>query len=253
MNFEKMSFLKHKNKEEAENEEVSKSKEKSLHWPKYMKYAALVTLLMSSGISMAQSPEGSNNQKEKQNSELVLEKSAQEAKKLCKIMLEDPSVWSGYVGQTKSREWKSLDKKEIVQIGYKEDGKTPKWIMCEDGSKLYLDNNADGTVDRVILDGQNYDNKNDSDASKGRDELYAFESINSLKDVAEIEEGSMMSEKKSVIQIVSGEDGHPKLQIVEFDSGQHGEIDGQQAVNFVQGMQKDYLKSLESITSQMSK
>jgi len=250
MNFEKLSFLKHK-----EDKNKNKSKKESIGWPKYMKYTALVALLMSSGLSVAQSLEGNRNQNEKSKSELVLEKSTQEVKKLCKLMLEDPSVKIGNFNQTKSREWESLNKKEIVKIGYQEDGATPKWIMYEDGSKLYIDYNGDGKVDRMVINNEitNPDNnKIDIDSQKAASEMDAFGSMEDLSENASIS-ASMKPEKISVAQIIKDESGHLKLQVVEFDSGQHGEIEGQQATDIAQEMQADYLKSMESVVGQMTK
>jgi len=253
MGFETSSF------ESKDNKKEIKTGKEIINWPKIKEYSRLLiltALLTASGLSTASAQESNNTQKEKFNTEQLQEKASQEVKKVYELVFKSPDVLVGTVDQTKSREWESKNKEEIVEVGYQADGVTPKWIIYENnnGAKLYFDDNADGSVDRVIVNNEVNKEGNsqlDNDEQKAISELDAFGSIESLARKAETIAG--LKPREITVAEINSQNGHSTLQIVDFESGQSGEISPEHGDEIVNMIQAAYIKGLESAASQISK
>ncbi len=242
----------------SSSKEIIKTKKENINWPKIKKYTrllALSALLTISSLSTVSAQESNKTQSKEFNMEQLITKASQETKKVCELILKN-SILVGTINGDKSREWDLIDKGERVQVGYKADGITPKWIIYENsnGAKLYFDDNADGSIDKVIINNEikkENTSQIDKDAQRASSELDAFDSMESLAETANIK-ASMKPEDITIAKI-NFKDGHSTLRIVDFKSGESGEITSEHGDEIAESIQASYVNHLKSVITQMNK
>ncbi len=137
----------------------------------------------------------------------------------------------GNIGNTKVEKWVSPDGQKLI-VGYDENGKA-KWMMSEEknGGRLLIDNNLDGSADRMVL--------NKTSGIKGEksafNEMDAFTPLDKLQENAKVE--ADLDPENVFIYDISAENNGYVVKAVNFATGESTEVTGEEANKYVAGIQ----------------
>lgn len=151
----------------------------------------------------------------------------------------------GSMGNVDIKRWISPDGQEII-VGYDSKGKE-KWLTHEekDASKMFLDSDLDGVVDRMVLN-KTGENKNKESAFNT---MKIFSSIDQLGQEAEVE-ASLDPEKVSIFEIQKDENGLA-IKAVNFSTGETEELKGEEAKKYVKALQGMFTDFVEKTANEM--
>lgn len=140
----------------------------------------------------------------------------------------------GRMGQTPVRKWiaKSGD---MVVVGFSDkDSSKAMWVINEskDGGTRYFDKNADGQIDRFILNNEDGASKGKKSAENG---LNTFIPMDKIAETAGVE-ADLMPTKIKVYEFNS-EDSGPTIKSVNFETGEANELEGEQAKTLTERVQ----------------
>ena len=117
-------------------------------------------------------------------------------------------------------------------------------VSANEGKKVFYDDDADGSLDRVVL-------------NKGEEEerifvknaMYAFQSMEEMAEQAEVI-ADLMPKQVSVLNL-NNEDG--EAQFVDMSDGVSGTFTGDDAKGLISSMQAHYTRELEEISQNLDK
>ena len=150
-----------------------------------------------------------------------------------------------------TRDWKSPDKEVSMTVGYSDDESKAEWLTHEneDASMTYFDKDADGSVDRGVI------NKEDLKPGAPRKSLHnqfkIFDSMQNLANEADMLSG-LKPENVKVYEI-SFENENFVIRAVDFKSGEASEFDGPDAAELAGKVQGAFTNSMEKVDGQLKK
>ncbi|KKP85986.1 hypothetical protein A3B84_02675 [Candidatus Nomurabacteria bacterium RIFCSPHIGHO2_02_FULL_35_13] len=144
--------------------------------------------------------------------------------------------------------WNNIEVKKLtlsngdqIIVGYDATGKE-KWILKEtgDGSRLLLDENMDGELDRMVL---NKEEKGSNSKRKAFNELKAFSSMNYLSKEAKAQ-ADLDPEQVFLYKVEKDAEGF-KIKAVNFSTGDTEELTGPEAKKQAEKLQEMFAKTLK--------
>lgn len=227
-------------------------KKKSAIWKKFEKYGkivALSTLLSLPGIESAFGQEKGEQTDIKTKIEQLKEKAAGHVKDIVVVVKEKGQA--GKMGETPVRRWKTPDGKTATTVGYSADETKAQWLIHEgnDASMRFFDKNADGSVDRVIINKENP--ALGARQKAGFNDLKTFDSMQNLADEAGIT-ADLDPENVKVYEI-SFENGNFVIKTVDFQTGEASELSGPDAAEMAGKVQGSFTNTMESVDQQLGK
>jgi len=114
-------------------------------------------------------------------------------------------------------------------------------LTTEDGREIYLDNDADGLVDRIVINGQEDEN------DKQNNNSYIF---SPMDDLAEEADAATSLNPKNVKILAIDHDGN-KVEIIDMSEGA-GVLSGGYDTSFIDKLQTKYSLEVEEISQEIS-
>ncbi len=141
------------------------------------------------------------------------------------------------IGSSEAKRFTSVDGREFV-VGYDMTGKELWVTVKSDGnSRFMLDRNLDGAVDRLVLD------KSDNPTETPFSEMKLFTDMSTLSEEARVE--SRLEDKAVKVY----ELGNSSMTAVDFQTGETGLLEGDEAEKLSEKVQNIFLQSIDAISN----
>lgn len=241
-------------------------------WKKFKKLGeavALTALLSLPGLELAFAQEKGEEKDTRVKIEQSIKEAAVHVQKIAAILKEKGGA--GYLKGLSPEKIpiRSLilpESKQMVEVGYKgqvlEDNsrieKEPLFFIQEkeEGAIWFYDKNADGSLDRVILNNNTPRPGTPSKSFYNREKTLS--SMDDLAFMADLKANSSLRKtylppEKIVVFEISFENDNYVVQSVDFEKGKFDELNGSEAEKAVSQLQEIYTKSVESLENKITK
>jgi hypothetical protein len=147
-------------------------------------------------------------------------------------------------GSINNKSVKTFDFSEAGNITKAEDGSFAM-ISVNEGKMVLLDNDADGSVDRVVM------NHEEEEVKRGSayNQMFALSGMEELTSDAK----TFANMKPEEVRIMNIDHKNSKTQFVNMADGGSGTIDGKDAKEMIEYMQARYTKELKAIAEGLEK
>ena len=229
------------------------TKKKPAIWKKFEKYSRIVALSALLSLPGIESTFGQEKD-EKEDVGAKMEKLKEEAAGHVMNILAGVKEkgQAGNIGETPVRRWETQDKKTSATVGYRYDESEAQWLIYEgnDASMRYFDKDADGSVDRVIINREN--SKFFGPRQKSMlNHMMTFDSMQELAEKADLT-ASIKPENVTVCEI-GLENGESVVKFVDFQTGGVSELSGPDALEMATMVQGGFTESMKSLDQQLGK
>ncbi len=228
----------------------SSSESKISTWKKFEQYgkiAALSTLLSLLGAEFVLGQEKGEQEDVRAKIEHLKQRAAEYEKNIIAAAREKGQA--GNMNATPVRRLQSPDGKIVTTVGYSLDEKTVQWFIHEgdDAAMRFFDKDADGAVDRVVINKENP--KFGARQKAAFNDLKTFDSMQHLASEASV--SADLEPEHVMVYEIRLEDQGLVVQAVDFRSGEASELTGSDAEKLISQVQGSFTNSIEGVSGKL--
>jgi len=222
------------------------------------KIATLVTLLSLPGLRELNAQEKAEKIETISKIETLIKETEEKVKKIVAIVSEkgESGTMSGVMRRIPIKRLESKADGSVIRIGYPSKDEisenNAEWLIYKnkESSRQFFDKDADGSVDRIII---NKEAKLSKEAKSALNDLDTFSSMDDLAREAKFASSFSRMRKKVTVFEITKENGNYIIKTVDFNNGDTSIISGEKAEKIVSGIQDEFNQEITNLLEDLQK